>query len=196
MGEWARRDEIHPEDGTSHSFRVESRDVERIFLPCAMIPVEDIERVCPRRVRAGATRVLGPVAVSDEDAGNSAERMVREKSPPAERSTREEGKNWRAVTVLRCALEVSRCGIGDVMECGMLIWGSGKEEFEDGGGEIRYMKTEPSRNPEANLVPSGDTSNAVICWGRWTFERSGSRYLCTGITRGVDGMDKGLQDAA
>jgi hypothetical protein len=27
------------------------------------------------------------------------------------------------------------------------------------------MKTEPSRNPEANLVPSGDMSNAVIRWG-------------------------------
>jgi hypothetical protein len=27
------------------------------------------------------------------------------------------------------------------------------------------MKTEPSRNPDANLVPSGETSKAVILWG-------------------------------
>ena len=161
----ARKEEIHPADGTSHSFTVESRDVDRIFLPRAMIPVEDIGRVCPRRVRAGAIRILGPIVVLGEDAEKSAERMAREKSPPAERSTREEGKNWRAVTLLRCALEVSRCGIGEVMECGMLIWGPGKEELEDGGGETRLMKTEPSKNPEANLVPSGDTSNAVIRWG-------------------------------
>ena len=101
IGEWARREEIQPADGTSHSLRVESRDVERIFLPNAMMPVEDIDRVCPRKVRAGVIRVLGPLAVSDKDSGKSAERMLREKSAPAERSTREEGKNWRAVTVLR-----------------------------------------------------------------------------------------------
>lgn len=75
-------------------------------------------------------RVLGPVVVSDEGMGRSAGSMVSEKSPPAERSTRDEGKNWREVTVLRCALEMNRCGIGGVMEYGIWIWESGKEEFE------------------------------------------------------------------
>ena len=101
IGEWARRAEIQPEDGTSHNSRVDSRDVERIFLPRAMISVEDVDHACPRKVRAGVIRALGPLAVSDKDAGKYAEKMLREKSPDAERSTRGEGKNWRAVTVLR-----------------------------------------------------------------------------------------------
>jgi hypothetical protein len=135
IGEWAMRDEMHEAEGTSHSLMVESRDVERMFLPRAMIPMEDIERVCPRRVRTGVIRVLVPVGVSDIGLGRSAERMLRAKSPPAERSTREEGKNWRDVTVLKCALEVSRCGMDGVIECGICIWGSGKEELEEGRGE-------------------------------------------------------------
>jgi hypothetical protein len=93
IGDWAIREEIHELEGTSHSFTVESRDVERIFLPRDMIPVEDMERVCPRRVRAGAMRVLAPSVVSDEVSDKSAGRIESAKSPPAERSTREEGKN-------------------------------------------------------------------------------------------------------
>jgi hypothetical protein len=101
IGAWAKIDEMHSPDGTSHSFSVVSRDVERMFLPSAMIPVEEIERVCPRKVRAGVIRALVLDVVLYGGAGRSAERMVRAKSLPAERSTREEGKNWSDVTVLR-----------------------------------------------------------------------------------------------
>lgn len=45
IGECAMREEIHELEGTSHNLRVESRDVERIFLPRAMMPVDDIARV-------------------------------------------------------------------------------------------------------------------------------------------------------
>jgi len=45
--------------------------------------------------------------------------MESKKSPPAERRTREEGKNWREVTVLKCGFEVSRCGRGVVMDWGI-----------------------------------------------------------------------------
>jgi hypothetical protein len=118
---------MHELEGTSHSLRVESRDVERMFLPRAMMPVEDIMRVCPRRVRTGVIRVLGVMVSDGGRVDMSAGRMLREKSPPAERSTREEGKNWREVTVLRCGLEVTRCERGGVMEFGICVWGSGKE---------------------------------------------------------------------
>lgn len=49
MGEFAITEEIQEPVGTSHydshSFRAESRDVERIFLPTDMMPVEVTERV-------------------------------------------------------------------------------------------------------------------------------------------------------
>lgn len=106
---------MHEPEGTSHNFTVESMEVDRMFRPRAMMPVDDIERVCPRRVRAGVMRLLG-VAESDDGVGRSAGRIAREKSPPAVRRTRDEGKNWRDVTLLRCALQVSRCGMGGVIE--------------------------------------------------------------------------------
>jgi len=93
MGDWAVKEDMHELEDTSHSFMVESSDVERIFLPRDMIPVEDMERVCPQRVRAGAMRRLAPCAIVDDVSGRSAGRIESAKSPPAERSTREEGKN-------------------------------------------------------------------------------------------------------
>jgi hypothetical protein len=116
----------------SHNFSVVSKDMERMFLSSVMILVDEIER---RRVRARVIRELVLDAVLDDDAGRSAERKVREKSQSAERSTREEGKKWWDVTVLRWGLEMSRCEIGGVMECGGWIWGLGKEELEDGRRE-------------------------------------------------------------
>lgn len=66
------------------------------------------------------TRV--PIVGGREDAGGgSAGRMESAKSPPAERSTREEGKNRREVTVLRCGLEVTRWGGGVVIDRGICI---------------------------------------------------------------------------
>jgi hypothetical protein len=64
MGVWAMGVEMYELEGTSHSLRVESREVERRFLPKAMMPVEDI---IPCRVHAGEMQVLvlGVVVVSD-----------------------------------------------------------------------------------------------------------------------------------
>jgi hypothetical protein len=62
--------------------------------------------VCPRRMRTGVTRAVYTVASSGRGSGGgSAGRIAREKSAPALSRTREDGKNCRDVTELRCGLE-------------------------------------------------------------------------------------------
>lgn len=63
-----------------------------MFLPREIIAVEVISRVWPRSVRTGVIRV-GRVDPEEEGVGSSAGRIESEKSAPADRRTREEGKN-------------------------------------------------------------------------------------------------------
>ena len=81
-----------------------------------MIAVEVTARVCPRNVRAGFTFVV----VYDEDSGGSADKMEREKSAPAVRSTRDEGKKRSEVTVLTCALLVAEGGAAEGPDVGRM----------------------------------------------------------------------------
>ena len=76
---------------------------ERTLRPRETIPVEVMARVCPRNVRAALTFVV----VYGEDSGIFAERMEREKSAPDVKTTLEDGKKRRDVTVLRWALPVA-----------------------------------------------------------------------------------------
>lgn len=110
-------------DGTSQSLRVASRDEERMLRPVPMMAVDVMERVWPRKVRAGVIRVPVPLE-------RSAGRMLREKSAPAESKTREEGKNWRWVTVLRCGREDVRADF-DVMD-----WEMGNSGVDEGRGAV------------------------------------------------------------
>src|SRR5271170_4796848 len=91
---------------TSQSLTVPSLDPERTFRPRATIAVEVILRVCSRRMRAGVTRAVYLVASSGGGSGGGAGGGVgREKYAPARSRTREDGKNCRDVTELRCGLE-------------------------------------------------------------------------------------------
>ncbi len=90
-----------------------------MVFPGGTIPVPVIALVCERRVRTGLIRG-GGVLASPVD--GSAGRMDSEKSRPAERSTREEGKKRREDTALRWGF--ARCAdcelgrIGGNIECG------------------------------------------------------------------------------
>lgn len=61
--------------------------------------MEVTERLCERSVLTGA--ILLPL-----DDGMSAGRIVMEKSAPEDNSTREDGKNFSDVTLLRCGFDV------------------------------------------------------------------------------------------
>lgn len=79
---------------------VPSLDPDRTLRPRDMIPVEVTERVCPFNVRAAVILLV----VYDATSGTSAGKMERAKSAPEVRTTREDGKNRRDVTVLTWAL--------------------------------------------------------------------------------------------
>lgn len=69
---------------------------DRTFLPLDIIAVSVIERECPLSVRTGES--------GDSDGSGSAATMDSEKSAPAVRRTRDEGKNRKLLTVARCGL--------------------------------------------------------------------------------------------
>ena len=93
-----------------------------MVFPGGTIPVPVIALVCERRVRTGLIRG-GGVLASPVD--GSAGRMDSEKSRPAERSTREEGKKRREDTALRWGF--ARCPRG-VTISGMYFFGAGGED--------------------------------------------------------------------
>jgi len=114
-----REEMTEPED-TSQSLIVESSDEETMFRPSSMMAVSVTVRVCARRVRTGATLVPFLEGPSRMSAGS----IVNEKSIPEERSTRDDGKNLRDVTPLRCGFDgvldavVSiSCGMRDLRGC-------------------------------------------------------------------------------
>ncbi len=76
---------------------VPSFEPDRTLRPRAIIAVEVMARVCPRSVRAGVALTV----VYDGDSGGSADKIESEKSAPAVRMTRDEGKKRIEVTVLR-----------------------------------------------------------------------------------------------
>lgn len=78
--------------------------------------------VCERRIRTGLIRRGGVLA---SPVGGSAERMDSEKSRPAERSTREEGKKRREDTALRWGF--ARWPHG-VTVSGVYFFGTGGED--------------------------------------------------------------------
>lgn len=84
-------------EGMSQRRTVPSFEPDRTLRPRAIIAVEVMARVCPRSVRAGLTLTV----VYDEDCGGSAGKMESEKSAPAERMTRDDGKKRIEETVLR-----------------------------------------------------------------------------------------------
>lgn len=86
-----------------------------MFRPRAMMAVDVMARVCARRVRAGVT--LADVDGDGASVGRSAGRIDKEKSAPEERRTREEGKNLREVTVLKCGFATLLRDVG-----GVIVW--------------------------------------------------------------------------
>jgi hypothetical protein len=69
--------------------------------------VEVMAFVCPRKVLTGETCAVAVVGSGVSGRGDgSAGRIVSEKSALAVSRTREDGKNWREVTELRCDLEI------------------------------------------------------------------------------------------
>lgn len=99
------------------------------------------------------------VVTLEDGSGRSAGRITREKSAPEDRRTREDGKNCKCVTVLKCGREMARSEI-----VGVILWAGSDLEKEE-AEEVGYRKTDPSRKPVAKREASGDTSNAVILWG-------------------------------
>lgn len=101
MADCVENEEITSPDDTSHSLIVESSDEETIFRPRSMIAVSVTVRVWARRVRTGATLVPFLDGISGRSAGS----IVSEKSMPEVSSTRDDGKNLREVTPLKCGFE-------------------------------------------------------------------------------------------
>lgn len=74
--------------------------------PREIIAVDVTAREWPLSIRTGVMRV-GVSAACPEEVEGSADRIANEKSTPAVRTTRDEGKNWMEVTVLRCGLPMA-----------------------------------------------------------------------------------------
>jgi hypothetical protein len=108
-------------EGTSHKFKLESREEEMMFRPRSRIVVEVTERVCPRNMRTGWTlEPEGDVSEAvDQVSGNSAERMDKLKSAPEESNTREDGKNCRWVMLDTWGFDTSLWLLEVLILCGV-----------------------------------------------------------------------------